>query len=71
MSAYGHIVGRPDSWYEPDPDEYSEADVQLAYDCFVEDEGREPDTDSNEWTEYLQSWIAARDEAVELSRYGL
>ena len=63
--------GPPDSWYDPDPDEYSEADVDLAYDNFVDDEGREPDTDSEEWSNYLESWVAARKEDAELARWGL
>ncbi len=71
MNAYRGIIGRPDSWYQPDDDEYSEKDVELAYDCFVEDEGREPDTDSQEWNDYLASWVDAKNEAIELARWGL
>ncbi len=63
--------GPPDSWYEPDPDEYSEADVELAYDYFVEEEGREPDTDSKEWADYLEWWVRSRNEEAELARWGL
>jgi hypothetical protein len=63
--------GPPDSWYEPDPDEYDEKLVEIAYDEYLEEEGHEPDTDSIEWRNYLDRWMEWHKGEMELARYGL
>jgi hypothetical protein len=64
-------IERPSWWYEPDDDEYTEAEMDLAYDCYVDDEGKEPDTDSHEWEVWFERWIEQRKEDAELAKHGL
>ena len=50
-------IERPSSWYEPDDDPYTEAEVEMAWDDYTEKFGHEPDRNSIKWENYFNEWL--------------
>lgn len=54
VGTYGlkSIIGRPDSWYDPE-DEMTEAEHESAWESWVDEYGSDPDTGTPEWDKWL------------------
>lgn len=54
-NVYARVIDRPDSWYEPDDDEYTEAELEMASDDYEENE--DGWADGLTFDDFLVKWI--------------
>lgn len=50
-------IERPSWWYEPDDEEYTDAESEMAWDDYIEKYKEEPDTSSKKWEIYFEEWL--------------
>jgi hypothetical protein len=62
VGTYGlkSIVGRSDSWYEPDDEPWTEAEYEEAHEAWWVDNGSDPDENSAEWSRWLEDFVEQR-----------
>lgn len=50
-------IERPSWWYEPDPDPYTDLELEMAWDDYTEKFGEEPQHNSKKWETYFEKWL--------------